>query len=243
MELKVIVPSSLKEITLSQYQRFSMVDGDEEFLTKKMLEIFCNVPIDKLSSVRFKDVSNVFKRISTIMNDKPSVTQKFTLGDKEFGFLPSLNDITYGEFVDLDTYLTDIKNLHKTMSILYRPVIGKVGKHYVIEPYESSDKYSDLMKDAPMNVVMGAVVFFWTLGKDLSIATLNSLEKEMNKKILADKEHSQNDGDGTLHSIRLVKGILEDLTMYQNYQLGNVLPFYPLKKTKTKQKTTYSKAK
>ena len=77
----------------------------------------------------------------------------------------------------------------------------------------------------------------------MSIATLNSLEKEMNKKILADKEHSQNDGDGTLHSIRLVKGILEDLTMYQNYQLGNVLPFYPLKKTKTKQKTTYSKAK
>jgi len=40
MELKVIVPTSLDEITLAQYQRFAKIEGDEEFLTKKMLEIF-----------------------------------------------------------------------------------------------------------------------------------------------------------------------------------------------------------
>jgi hypothetical protein len=59
MELKVIVPTSLSEITLEQYQRFARLEGDEEFLTKKMLEIFCNVPLDKLPNIRFKDVSGV----------------------------------------------------------------------------------------------------------------------------------------------------------------------------------------
>jgi hypothetical protein len=45
MELKVIVPTSLSEITLDQYQRFARLEGDEEFLTHKMLEIFCGVPL------------------------------------------------------------------------------------------------------------------------------------------------------------------------------------------------------
>ena len=160
MELKVIVPTSLSEITLEQYQRFARLEGDEEFLTKKMLEIFCNVPFDKLPNVRFKDVSSVFKHINVMMNDKPSLTQRFTLNGQEFGFIPSLEDITYGEFVDLDSYLTDTKNLHKTMAVLYRPVIQKAGKRYDIEPYESATKYCDLMKDAPMDVVIGAILFF-----------------------------------------------------------------------------------
>jgi hypothetical protein len=31
MELKVIVPTSLSEITLEQYQRFARLEGDDEF--------------------------------------------------------------------------------------------------------------------------------------------------------------------------------------------------------------------
>ena len=77
------------------------------------------------------------------MNDKPSLTQRFMLNGQEFGFIPSLEDITYGEFVDLDSYLTDTKNLHRTMAVLYRPVIQKAGKRYDIEPYESATKYCD----------------------------------------------------------------------------------------------------
>ena len=243
MELKVIVPTSLKEITLSQYQRFARLDGDDEFISKKMLDIFCNVPLNELPNVRFKDVSKVSHKLTNMMRERPRLTQRFKLDNKEFGFIPSLEDISYGEFVDLDTYMADVKNLHKTMAVLYRPIKRKIGKRYTIESYESSDNYSHLMKDAPMDVVMGAVVFFWTLGKDLLTTTLTSLENSRNKKISADKEHSPNDGDGTLHSIRLVKEMLEDLTKSQNYQLDNVLPFYPLKNTKAKQKTTYSKAK
>jgi hypothetical protein len=240
MELKVIVPTSLDEITLAQYQRFAKIEGDEEFLTKKMLEIFCNVPMERLPSIRFKDVSKVFKRISTMMNGKPKLKQRFNLGDKEFGFIPSLDDISYGEFVDLDTYLTDIQNLHKTMAILYRPVTGKVGKHYVVEPYESSDKYCDLMKDAPMDVVMGAVVFFWTLGKELLMATLNSLEKETNKTTRKNL-NSQILGDGITPSIPLLKAMLEDLTRLQDYPFTSASLSLIMKSKKTKSKKTLSK--
>jgi hypothetical protein len=242
MELKVIVPTSLSEITLEQYQRFARLEGDNEFLTKKSLEIFCNVPLEQLPNVRFKDVSNVFSHINAMMQEKPSLTPRFTLKGQEFGFITSLEDITYGEFVDLDSYMSDTQNLHKTMAVLYRPIIQKAGKRYDIEPYESATEYCDLMKEAPMNVVMGAIVFFWTLGKELLMATLTSLENHKALKSSPPKASSQNDGAGIQHSIPLLKVMLEDLTRLENYPFINVLPSSPLKSTEQTPKTEYSKA-
>ena len=242
MELKVIVPTSLSEITLEQYQRFARLEGDEEFLTKKMLEIFCNVPFEKLPNVRFKDVSSVFKHINAMMNDKPSLTQRFMLNGQEFGFIPSLEDITYGEFVDLDSYLTDTKNLHRTMAVLYRPVIQKAGKRYDIESYESATKYCDLMKDAPMDVVIGAILFFWTLGKELLMATLTSLEAGAVKMTTQASHNSENDGAGTQPSIHSLKEMLDDLMQLEGFPFTNALPSFPLRSTSKKPKTKYSKA-
>ena len=242
MELKVIVPTSLSEITLEQYQRFARLEGDNEFLTKKSLEIFCNVPLDQLPNVRFKDVSNVFAHINAMMQEKPSLTPRFTLKGQEFGFIPSLEDITYGEFVDLDSYMSDTQNLHKTMAVLYRPVTQKSGKRYDIEPYESATKYCDLMKEAPMDVVMGAVLFFWTLGKELLMATLISLENHKALKSSPPKANSQTDGVGTPPSIPSLKAMLDDLMRLEDYPFTNVLPSSPLKNTEPKLKPEYSKA-
>ena len=241
MELKVIVPTSLSEITLEQYQRFARLEGDNEFLTNKSLEIFCNVPLEQLPNVRFKDVSNVFNHINATMQEKPSLTQRFTLNGQEYGFIPSLEDITYGEFVDLDSYMSDTQNLHKTMAVLYRPITQKAGKRYQIEPYESATKYCDTMKAAPMDVVMGAVLFFWTLGKELLIATMTSLEAHQMKNS-RQKANSQNDGVGIQPSIHSLKVMLDDLMKLEDYPFINVLPSSPLRSTETKPKTEYSKA-
>ena len=140
MELKVIVPTSLSEITLEQYQRFARLEGDEEFLTHKMLEIFCGVPLAQLPNIKFSSVANVMRHINTMFEEKPSLKPTFTIGEQEFGFIPNLEDITFGEYVDLDNYMGDVQNLHKTMAVLYRPVVEKAGKRYSIEPYESAQK-------------------------------------------------------------------------------------------------------
>ena len=176
MELKVIVPTALSEITLDQYQRFARLEGDEEFLTHKMLEIFCGVPLANLPNVRIKDVSHISKHISAMINEKPSLTPTFTMGDTKYGFIPELDNITYGEFVDLDGYLQDVQDLHKAMAVLYRPITSEVKHRYLIEPYEGAGRYAEQMKQAPMSVAMGATLFFWHLGNELLQAMLTSLE-------------------------------------------------------------------
>lgn len=159
MKLKVIVPESLKEITLDQYQRFARLDGDNEFITKKALEIFCNVPIQELPNIRLKDVSNVAHRINQMLSEKPGLTLKFKLNGVKYGFIPSLEDMTYGEFVDLDSWLTDTASLHQAMAVLYRPITEEAGSRYDIEPYGASGD-GQHMKQMPMDVAMGALLFF-----------------------------------------------------------------------------------
>jgi len=238
MELKVIVPTALSEITLDQYQRFARLEGDEEFLTHKMLEIFCGVPLAQLPNVRIKDVSHISKHIMAMINEKPSLTPKFTMGDTKYGFIPELDNITYGEFVDLDGYLQDVQDLHKAMAVLYRPITSSVGHRYLIEPYEGASKYEEQMKQAPMSVAMGASLFFWRLGNELLRASLTSLEKGNQKTNTPSKDNSQPVGDGTLQYINLLKEILEGLEESLNWNSKSVFTSSHSKSKSKKLKTT-----
>lgn len=229
MELKVVVPTSLSEITLDQYQRFARLEGDEEFLTHKMLEIFCGVPLAQLPNVKFASVANVMRHINTMFSEKPSLKTEFTLGEHTFGFIPNLEDITFGEYVDLDNYMSDVQDLHKTMAVLYRPITERAGRRYAIEPYESAGKYADLMKDAPMDAVMGASLFFYRLGNDLINATLTSLESQ--KTNTPQNPSSDASGDGTLPSISSLKEMLQDLNELDNLGFTKPSPFSFLKRS------------
>jgi hypothetical protein len=219
----------LSEITLEQYQRFARLDGDEEFLTHKMLEIFCGVPLADLPNIKFSSVANVMRHVNAMFDEKPNLKSTFTLGEQEFGFIPNIEDITFGEYVDLDNYMGDVQNLHKTMAVLYRPVTEKAGKRYAIEPYESAQKYEQQMKDAPMDAVMGASLFFYRLGNDLLIATLTSLENQ--KTNTQANPNSDASGDGTLPSISSLKEMLQDLIESEGSVFTKPLPFSFLKKS------------
>jgi hypothetical protein len=156
---------------------------------------------------------------------------EFTLGGQTFGFIPNLEDITFGEYVDLDNYMADTQELHKTMAILYRPITQRAGKRYDIEQYESAEKYSELMKQAPMDVVLGATLFFYRLGSDLLLATMNSLEKQTTS--IAEKLNSEGSGDGTPRSITLLKEMSQSLKMWEDWAFINASLFSRLTKSAT----------
>ena len=48
--------------------------------------------------------------------------------------------------------------------------------------YKGTSEFSDLMKYAPMNIVISASLFFWNLGNDLVQTSLTYLEREMKGK-------------------------------------------------------------
>lgn len=217
MELKVKVPTSLNDIKLKQYQQFLAVADDGEFLQQKMLQIFCGVELKHVADMRQKDVTEITTNISNLFNQKPKLIRNFKIGSLDFGFIPNLEEMTNGEYMDLDNYITDWQQMHKAMAVLYRPIIKKQKDKYLIEKYNGSITYAEVMEYAPLDVAFGAVVFFWNLGNELLNSTLTYLENNQEVQSILNKHNSENVGDGIQVSMPLLKEMLPDLMMLQDY--------------------------
>lgn len=221
MELKIKVPSDQSEIRLEQYQKFLDIvdlnkddDNAQEFLSLKMLEIFCGVPFQTSLKYKYKDVHHIAGLLGDVIESKEEFVQKFKLGDTEFGFIPKLDDMTFGEYVDLESNMGDWKNMHKAMAVLYRPIKVKYGERYRLEEYKG-DNYHEAMKQMPLSAVLGAIVFFYNLGKDLSEGMRRYLEME-EVRIIQGKDNLMQSGDGITQFTHSLKGMLQSMNVFLN---------------------------
>jgi hypothetical protein len=228
MKFNISIPTELNEVKLSQYQKFLKVAKDNEeaeFINQKMVQIFCNIDLKAVAEIRYKEVIEITNSLGKMFDiNTHKFVQRFKMGGVEFGFIPSLEDISFGEYTDLDTYISDWDNMHKAMAVLYRP-IKKEGLNgsYEIEKYNGSVTYSDVMKHAPLNVVLGANVFFYNLGNELLNSTMNYLESQKEVMTILQEVNLQLDGDGIVQSMLSLKETLADLMPPPNYRLYNAL--------------------
>jgi hypothetical protein len=227
MKLEISIPTELKEIKLAQYQAFLKIakdNEDEEFLNQKMVQTFCNIDLKDVAEIRFKDVLEITASLGKMFNvQSHRFINRFKLGGVEFGFIPDLEDMTFGEYTDLDTYIGDWENMHKAMAVLFRPITKKgLNNTYEIEKYNGSITYSDVMKHAPLDVVFGANVFFYNLGNELLKSSMIYLENNKEIQIFLQQHNSEKDGVGIVQSMLLLKETLQDLIQLPSYQLTNV---------------------
>jgi len=199
MEVKITVPDSLKDIPLHKYQRFHKVlevnkdaSFNDLFIQEKILQIFCDLPLSDAIKYRKKDIDNITEMITQTLEQKPDLVLSFKLGDTEFGFIPKLEDMTFGEYIDLDNSISDVQNLHKAMAVLYRPIKQKIKDKYLIEEYRG-DNYHEAMKHTPMDAVVSSMLFFWNLGIELSKAMIAYLQDQED---LTQEQISVLNGDG-----------------------------------------------
>lgn len=231
MKTEIVIPTSLSEIPLKSYQEFMKVvekSNDEEFIGQKTIEIFCGLKMKDVVKVKWSDVKNLTLHLNGIFKEKPKFQLTFKIQDTEFGFIPNLEDMTFGEYIDLESNISNVETFHKAMAVMYRPITKKVKDRYEIFEYKGTDEFSDLMKYAPLNVVLGATVFFSILGSDLVQHTLTSLETELKKNpklmTLAKERNLIKDGAGTIQSMHLLRETLQSLMKLPDWELESVLP-------------------
>jgi hypothetical protein len=220
MKLQITIPTSLEEITLEKYQKFLSIakdNPDGEFLQHKMVEIFCGIDLKNAAKISYKDVNEITTNLSNLFNQKYDLKRTFKLGDTEFGFITNLDEITLGEYTDLDKYISDWDMMHNAMAVLYRPITKKLKDKYQIEEYNGSYTYCDAMKYAPVDVVLGAVVFFYTLGNELLKSTIHYLENNKEFQNIVNNHNLEVNGLGIHHSMLLLKEMLEDLKMFPDF--------------------------
>jgi len=184
MAITLNIPESLREITLGQYQQWVKITEGQEinnFYQQKMIEIFCGADLKDALKMRVKDINQVTLELNKLFETKPKFIDRCTINDNEFGFIPKLDDMSFGEYIDLDTYLAEWDTMDLAMGVLFRPVIFSRKGKYLIEDYETASKYN--MKNMRLDVVMGALVFFWNLKNELLKHIVNYLQNQQDVKL------------------------------------------------------------
>lgn len=216
MKLDITIPTDLSEITLRQYKHFLKIQksqDDENFLSAKIIEIFCKVKLEDVMQIKFNDSEYIVNTLTEMFEQKPNLVTKFKLNNKEYGFHPQLDDLTLGEYIDLDTFIGDWENIEKAMAVLYRPVVNKLKDKYTIEEYKVGRDAEIL--DMPMDAVLSSIFFLWNLGIDLSKTMMNYLDKE-ETQALTQFLNSQPNGAGITQFTVLLKETLQDMKISLN---------------------------
>lgn len=151
------------------------------------LHTLCGVEPEELSKLSNKDAQTIITKLAFLSSEPKgdeNLVQKITLDGVEHGFIPNWTQLTLGEYVDLEHYTTGhdlTKHLHKAMALMYRPITATALHQYDIKAYEPDEHRSRLMLDMPMSVAVGALVFFYTIGRAFAIdmrSYLNQLREQ-----------------------------------------------------------------
>lgn len=191
----------LSDITVEQFIKLAQIEEtfkeDETRMSVEIAKLF--FPKNDLKVKELKEFSDNLKKALEI---EPRFIQRFKHNGIEYGFIPNLEEISTGEYIDLDNYQRSKETYHKMLSILYRPIVKSYGKLYQIEKYDGT-KYENEMKEVSCEILLGSVQFFFRLLKIMrqdsliySQALMNKMMK--NPSISQTKKDSMKDTTGTV---------------------------------------------
>ena len=217
MKIEINVPTNLNEITLEQYQKFLKIaenNPEGNFLNAKMIEIFCGIPLSDSYKLKMSSVTAIIDILSELLGSKPDHVERFEMNGVEYGFIPDLDDMSLGEYIDLDNNASKWEQMHLAMNVLYRPIkTSKIGK-YNIEDYNVNNP--EAMKDMPLGAAIGSLFFFYNLGMELSRHTILYSNNQAEMEAIQEQLNSEANGVSINQFMHSLTDVLNDLKISLN---------------------------
>jgi len=187
------MPTKMSQISFAKYlDMVNIVDINKDNLqmaSDLLVSYWLGITIVELNGIKREDYESIITIIKAILDEEiqEKVIPVFTHDKTTYGFVTSLEGLSYGEYIDLDKYSSTREDWHRALAILYRPVtevksrglFKKTYDRYEIEEYQGTFKYADIMKEIPANIGMTAMLFFYHIANDLLKYSVISLSKQM----------------------------------------------------------------
>tara|TARA_B100000902_G_scaffold66618_1_gene73003 strand:- start:75 stop:677 length:603 start_codon:yes stop_codon:yes gene_type:complete len=174
---------SWKDVTLEKWLKLmDFQEGRKSKEASETIAALSNIPKTLIKELTIKDVAIILGEVAELQRKADSSLKRIIeIDGKKYGFHPDLDQISLGEYADLEHMLT--KDMYKfmpdIMAILYRPVTEEGANGvYTIEAYDGNIKIrAEEMKKMAAEQVQSALVFFWNFGRVLSIPLASFLTK------------------------------------------------------------------
>jgi hypothetical protein len=163
----------IEEPTVEMWSKLTLLQDwtDEREFCVKLLSYCTGLTEEEIENSDYLEVVKLSNEISTFLGqDGDKFYNEFSFNNKNYRFL-DLPNLTFGEFIDIDTYLSKEphekkKEMPLMMAMLYRE-IDEEGNY---KPYNSKELQAkaEEFKKLPVKYVRGSTNFFFHLGKTLS---------------------------------------------------------------------------
>lgn len=211
--MKILIPTSLEDVTIEQFIKYNRItkleELDDEVIMVSVIANFCDLSVEDVLKIPIKDMKEIAQQIVDVLNTDPKDIQIY----KDLGRIPNFDNISAGEYIDLDKYFTDPENYHRAMAVLYRPIKKKLGSKYILEDYKGSDDTCESMLKLPLELLLSSMVFFSNLNSELLKATRDFLQQPTAETDLLEKHLAENGG-----GINQFTQLLEETILILNEQ-------------------------
>lgn len=168
----------LKEPTIELWNKLMALKDwtDETEFSVKLISELCELTEEEVRNKDWQEIVPLAQSLSNyILQDSKQFYKEFEFDKTTYRFI-DLNKLSFGEFIDLDTFLMKpvnerIAQSSLLMSMLYREVDNK----NKLVPYDSSklEERAEKFKQLPIKYLNGASTFFLLLEKVLLQNTQN----------------------------------------------------------------------
>ena len=182
-----------EKITIEQYSKIYKVKDlfTEDYFAAKLINTITDCPLQDLLDCPFEDIAYISNFITDKLPRKEDIVFKdrFELDGVEYGFFPNWRDLTFAEFIDMDTIATKktdelLNMLHILAAIMYRPITKEYSEHnFEIEPYDLKSlpkRAEHFKKNLDVSYILGAQFFFIKYARRFSNYTLPYSAKKLN---------------------------------------------------------------
>ena len=183
--------SSWSDVTLEKWLK--LVDFHNGTKSNEALETIAelsNIPKDLISQLELRDIAVMMGSISELQAEQDSSLKRIIeIEGKRYGFHPNLDEITLGEYADLEQFikLGIEKHLPEIVAVLYRPIVEENNGVYTIAAYDGDISIrAEEMKKMSAEQVQSALVFFYHFVSVLLMTSQSSLTtrlKEMKMQL------------------------------------------------------------
>jgi hypothetical protein len=185
MKIKVNIAANAAGVTLAKY-----IDYQNAVDKVEQVHIITGKSTESIKILQMHVIDEIISKFEAALQLSPEgFDRKVRLGITELGFVPNLNEMSFGEYIDLDSSCSNLyqdgklngEAALKMMCILYRPIKAKFGKYYDIAPYSTTAiaKYKDDVKQLTLAHVLNVLLFFSSLEIELYNSSLEYLAKEI----------------------------------------------------------------
>jgi hypothetical protein len=160
-------------ISIENYAKIYKVKDlfSDDYFAAKLLNIVTDAPLEDLIQADYQEVSYLANYVMSLVpiNKDIPFKDRFELNGVHYGFFPSWKELTFAEYVDMDTISTKkteelLDLLHLLTAIMYRPIIEEKSEHdFKIEKYsmDTVQARAELFKkELDVKIILGAQFFF-----------------------------------------------------------------------------------